>query len=229
MVETLPAPVGKGANMPKLTAIRKEALDGIMREAIFEATLAVLAEHGVEGMTMDRVASAAKVAKGSLYYYFPGKKALLEFAYGKAIDPIFDDLEEVLATDRSAPDKLATHLTKLLEHVAKHAHVFKLLFQSDTAQGLLQSSQRRTHEIASQRLAEVFRQGIAEGAFRSADPLMLTYMFLGLCRGVLDSQPELEGRDQRTKVHHLIMDAFFRGIATEAWRSVGAMGGGSGT
>ena len=49
--------------MPKLTAIRKQALDEMMREAIFEATVAVLSEHGVEGMTMDRVALAAKVAK----------------------------------------------------------------------------------------------------------------------------------------------------------------------
>ncbi len=83
----------------------------------------------------------------------------------------------------------------MLEHVAKHAQVFKLLFEDDTAHGLLQSSERRTREAASQRLAEIFRQGIAEGVFRPADPLMLANMYLGLCKGVFDSQPELEGRE----------------------------------
>jgi TetR/AcrR family transcriptional regulator len=202
--------------MPKLTAIRKQALDGMMRQAIFEAASAVLAEHGVEGMTMDRVALAAGVAKGSLYHYFPGKRALLEFVYAKMIDPILENLEQVVAMRQSAAEKLASHLAKLLEHVAEHAQVFKLLFESDTAQGLLQSSQRRTREAVGLRLAEVFRQGIAEGAFRAADPLVLTHMFLGLCRGMFDARPELEGRKQRDEVHRLILGTLLNGIGTEA-------------
>lgn len=204
--------------MPKLTAIRKQALDEMMRDAIFDAAVAVLAEHGVEGMTMDRVALAAEVAKGSLYHYFSGKQALLEFVYAKTIDPIFQNLEEIVATEKSAREKLSIHLAKLLEHVAKHLRVFKLLFQDDTAQGLLQSSQRRTREACSKRLAQVFRQGIAEGVFHPAEPLLLTHMFMGLCRGLFDSQPELDQCEQREKVHRLIMGTFLNGIATEECR-----------
>jgi AcrR family transcriptional regulator len=204
--------------MPKLTAIRKHALDGMMREAIFEATTAVLAEHGLKGMTMDRVALAADLAKGSLYHYFPGKQALLEFVYAKMVDPIFKNLEEILATDQSAVEKLAAHLRKLLEHIASHLQVFRLLFQDDAVQGRLHSSQRRSREVGSRRLIEVFRQGIAEGAFRPADPLALTHMFLGLCRGMFDTQPELDRSDQREEVHRLIMGAFLNGVATEECR-----------
>lgn len=207
--------------MPKLSAIRKQAVGEIMREAIFQATLAVLAENGVEGMTMDRVALAADVAKGSLYHYFPGKKALLEFVYAKMIDPIFENLEAVVTTRQSAVDKLTAHLDNLLEHVARHVQVFKLLFQSDTAQGLLQTSQRQSREAVSQRLAEVFRQGIGEGVFQSADPLVLTHMFLGLCRGVFDTQPELDERDQREKVQRLIMSTLLNGIGTKKCRNNG--------
>jgi AcrR family transcriptional regulator len=204
--------------MPKLTAIRKQALDEVMREAIFEATMAVLSEHGMEGMTMDRVALAASVAKGSLYHYFPGKKALLEFVYMKMIDPVFRDLEEIVAAVQPAIEKLATHLDKLLSHIAKHAYVFRLLFQDDRAQGLLLSSQRRTREAGCRLLAEVFRQGIAEGVFRPGDPLVLTHMFLGLCEGAFDAQPELEGHDQRERVRCLILGTFLHGIATEERR-----------
>ena len=204
--------------MPRLTAVRKQALDGITREAIFEAAVAVLAEHGVEGMTMDRVALAADMAKASLYHYFLGKKALVEFVYANIIDPIHQDLQEIVATQQPAIDKLATHLYKLLEHVAKHLRVFKVLFHDDTAQGLLQSSQRRTHEAGCQLLAEIFDQGIAEGVFRPVDPLRLARMFLGLCTGAFDSQPELGGREQRESVHRLVMGAFLNGIAVERGR-----------
>lgn len=204
--------------MPRLTAIRKRALDGMMKEALFEATVAVLSDHGVKGMTMDRVASAAGVAKGSVYNYFSSKKDLLEFVHTKIIHPILDDLAETTATEQSAIEKLASHLRKLLEHVAKHARVFRLLFGDDTAHGLIHSSERTTREIGSQRLAEIFRQGISEGAFRPADPLVLARMFLGLCRGVFDGQPDLQERSQREDVHRLILGSFLNGIAAENGR-----------
>jgi AcrR family transcriptional regulator len=213
--------------MPKLTAIRKQALDEIMKEAIFTATIAVLSEHGLEGMTMDRVAAAAEVAKGSLYRYFPSKKELLEFVYAKLVDPIFKDLEETVAREQPAVEKLSSNLLALLEHVTKHAQAHRLLFEDETVHGLLQSSERRTLEAASQELAEIFRQGIAEGVFRPADPRMLANMYLGLCRGALDSRPELEGREQRESVHRLILGTFLHGIAAEKCEPVDEGGGDS--
>ncbi len=199
--------------MPRLTVIRKQALDEMMKEALYEATVAVLSEHGVDGMTMDRVALQAGVAKGSLYRYFRSKRDLLEFVYTKLLDPIFQSLEEMAAKKQPAIASLAEQLRTLLEHVAKHIQVHKLLFEDDAAHGLLQSSERRTVEAASQRLAGIFRQGIAEGVFRPQDPLMLAHMYLSLCKGVLQTQPPLEEPDQRENIHRLIMGTFLNGIA----------------
>lgn len=204
--------------MSKLTAIRRQALEEVMKEALFEATVAVLSKHRVDGMTMDRVAAEAGVARGSLYRYFRGKRDLLEFVYAKMVDPIFQDLEEMLAREQPAVEKLAGQLRGLLEHVAKYAQVHRLLFDDESSLGFLQSSERRTVEAASQRFAEVFRQGIAEGVFRPADPLLLANMYLGLCKGVLQSRPELEEAGQRENVHRLIMGTLLNGIATEKGR-----------
>lgn len=204
--------------MSKLTAIRRQALEEVMKEALFEATVAVLSKHRVDGMTMDRVAAEAGVARGSLYRYFRGKRDLLEFVYAKMVDPIFQDLEEMLAREQPAVEKLAGQLRGLLEHVAKYAQVHRLLFDDESSLGFLQSSERRTVEAASQRFAEVFRQGIAEGVFRPADPLLLANMYLGLCKGVLQSRPKLEEPGQRENVHRLIMGTLLNGIATEKGR-----------
>lgn len=204
--------------MPKLTVIRKQALDEMMKEALFEATVAVLAEHGVEGMTMDRVAAAAGVAKGSLYRYFRGKRELLEFVFTKVVDPIFQVFEELSAKQCPAIEFLSEHLKALLEHVAKHAQVHRLLFEDDAAHGLLQPSERRTAEVASRQLAGVFRQGMDEGVFRPQDPLMLAHMYLGLTKGVLQSRPPLGEAEQRTNLHRLIMETFLDGIAADKGR-----------
>ena len=206
--------------MPKLTAIRKRAIDGMMKESLFDASVAVLAEYGVEGMTMDRVASAAGVAKGSLYHYFGSKKDLVQFVYTKIIDPVIQDMTETLARNEPAIDKLRSHLHRILEHVAQHVQDFKLLFNNDTGRGLLQSSERTMHELGCRQMAELFRQGIGEGVFMPADPLVLARMFLGLCRGTLDEDPDIGEPEQRERLACLILGVFLNGVATEKWRAV---------
>lgn len=206
--------------MPKLSAIRKHALDEIMKEALYEATVAVLREQGADGMTMDRVASVAGMAKGSLYRYFRSKRDLLEFVHSKAVDPILQNLDEVLATEQPAIEKLARHLRSLLENIAKHGHFFALLFEDETAHRLLRLSHQRSFEAGRQRLAEIFRQGIAEGVVRPMDPLILAGMYLGHCKGVLDRRPNLDGRDQRESIHRLITDTFLNGVAREKGESI---------
>ncbi len=202
-------------SVPKLTAIRKQALDELMKEAIFKATIAVLGAQGVKGMTMDRVAAEAGVAKGSLYRYFHSKRDLLEFAYAKVTAPIFQVLEDLVNQNEPAVVKLAGHLHALLEHIAKHAHVHKLLFEDDAVLGLLLPSERQATEVASQQLAGFFRQGIAEGVFTSGDPLLLAKMYIGLCKSVLQTRPKLEDRNQREGIHRLIMDTFLNGVAKD--------------
>lgn len=200
--------------MPKLTAIRKHALDEMMKEALFEATVVVLSTHGVEGMTMDRVASQAGIAKGSLYRYFRSKRDLLEFVYEKTVDPILLQLKETVASDLTAVEKLSQQLYALLDHVAKYVQVHRLLFDDDVARGLLQSSERNMFQTGSELTASIFAQGIEDGIFRPADPYMLAVMYLGLCRGVLQSRPELEEHEQRKNLHHLILGTFLDGIST---------------
>ena len=63
--------------MPTLAKKRKTEWDIMMKNAIFEATMAVLSEHGFEGLRMDRVAKAAEVSTGTLYNYFKNKDELL--------------------------------------------------------------------------------------------------------------------------------------------------------
>ncbi|MET7768986.1 helix-turn-helix domain-containing protein [Nocardia sp. NPDC005366] len=47
------------------------------RRAILDATRALLAEHGAEAVTMDRVAAAAGVGKGTIFHRFGSRTGLL--------------------------------------------------------------------------------------------------------------------------------------------------------
>lgn len=200
--------------MPRLTAARRQLLDEMMKEAIYNAAVAVLAENGLDGLTMDRVAAAAEVAKGSLYNYFEGKQQLLTFIHQKAVAPILESWAATADSDLAAVEKLAQNVRTLLEYAGRHAAVFDLLFRDDRVRGLIQSSERSARGLAVEQLTAVFRQGIAEGQFRPNDPRRLAQMFVGLCAGLLDEYPEARNASERPRVVALILDTFMNGAAT---------------
>jgi len=165
--------------MPRLSSARKKLLTEMMKEAIYEAAVAVLAEHGAEGVTMDRVAAAANLAKGSLYNYFRGKRDLLQFVHRKTVDPIVRAVDEMIRSDRPAAAKLEASVHIVFGQLGRHRELFTLLLESGDARVLLEDTRRTKREVAVAQFAEIFRQGIEQGLFHSFDPMQLAQMFVG--------------------------------------------------
>ncbi len=168
-----------GLLMSKLATVRRELLSSMMKEAIYEAAVSVLAEHGVEGMTMDRVALAANVAKGSLYSYFDGKRELLEFVHARIVDPMLKAGEETIHADLPVVEKLQRILRAVFEQLARNRGLSNLLMNDGDARALLEPTARTKRGIAIEQFAVIFRQGIDEGLFRPLDPMQLAEMFFG--------------------------------------------------
>ena len=56
------------------------------REEIIDAALLILGEHGVDGMTMARIAEAVGITPGALYRHFDSRNAILAAAVEVAIE-----------------------------------------------------------------------------------------------------------------------------------------------
>lgn len=50
----------------------------IQREAVIRAAISLLDEHGLEGLTMRRLAQSLSIQAPSLYWHFPNKRALID-------------------------------------------------------------------------------------------------------------------------------------------------------
>ena len=60
------------------SAITKEELVKQFRtEAILAATRKVIADDGFEGLTLEKVAEAAGISKGTIYLYFKNRRDLI--------------------------------------------------------------------------------------------------------------------------------------------------------
>jgi len=67
--------------MPRVSAKDRPAFVEERRTAILEAALRVWGKRGFDGTSLDEVAIDAGLTKGTLYLYFPSKRALLEEAF----------------------------------------------------------------------------------------------------------------------------------------------------
>lgn len=173
--------------MPRLSAKRKELLTTMMKEAIFEAATSVLREFGSGGMTMDRVAAASHLAKGSLYLYFQGKDDLLQFIWRRIVEPISKAVEEITAADLPAAEKLRRVLCTMFEHLERHQGVLRILLHDETIRRVRESSEQSGRDHAVEHFTRVFAQGMEDGTFAPGDPAQLARMFFACVSELLES------------------------------------------
>ena len=199
--------------MPRLSETRQKLLTTLMKEAIYEAVLSVLAEHGVEGMTMDRVAAQANVAKGSLYNYFHSKQELLQFVLTKTVTPIHEAVDEIIQSELPVTKKLEAIVRAVNSFVAKYHGVFDLLLKNESAWVLLQPTDRTLRAVAIGQFATVFREGIEQGVFRPFDPTQLGEMLLGAMTELWDRSLASYPPERVDATVETLLGVFLQGVA----------------
>jgi AcrR family transcriptional regulator len=170
----------------RLSKARKEIVTAVMKDTIVEAAGSVLEQHGVGGMTMDRVASTAGLTAGSLYNYFRNKDDLVQFIYERLVEPFFQTLEEIAAGEMPAPKKLEKIVRMGLERAAQDRALIRLLLDSGRESEIRSKARPRALRI----ITGVFAQGIHEGTFRQHNPAHAGRMFHGCFAGLFDMHVE---------------------------------------
>ncbi|MBK0417586.1 TetR family transcriptional regulator [Leucobacter sp. CSA1] len=106
------------------------------RQLITDAAVRVAARHGISGASMDQIAEAAGVAKGSLYYNFASKDAIFEEVIRGGFERLAAAIDE--ARRGAAPDEaLRSVAAATLETLRGNLDLAKLMasevFRTDRA------------------------------------------------------------------------------------------------
>ncbi|QPP09323.1 TetR/AcrR family transcriptional regulator [Streptomyces bathyalis] len=72
------------------------------REKLFQAAVTLIAEQGFSATTVDEIAEAAGVAKGTVYYNFASKSELFEELLRHGVELLTNDLREASSSTASA-------------------------------------------------------------------------------------------------------------------------------
>lgn len=158
-----------------------------MEAAILARTLEELAAHGIEGLSVDRIAQAAALNKTSVYRRYPTREQLV----AAALEHVLDDLE-VQAVDtgslRGDLRALATAVSAFLHQPAGRA-LTRAALSSDVAPHLAALAARRLEQSAAGPAHALVTRAIERGEWRSdLDPIM----FFGALTGALMHRVFLE-------------------------------------
>src|ERR1700755_2576169 len=118
--------MGEGNRLARPTAQR-----GLARTRVLDAALALVAEHGVHGTSLQMIADRIGVSKAAVYYQFQSKEDIAL----EVLRPSIEDMARVTRIAEALPDAQrggAVAVSGMIEMVVRHRHL-AVLFYGDPA------------------------------------------------------------------------------------------------
>ncbi|MDI4644137.1 TetR/AcrR family transcriptional regulator [Cohnella hashimotonis] len=149
------------------------------RKQVLEAASRSFAAFGYKATTMDQVAKAAGVGKGTIYTFFANKEELFEQIVKDLIAELKAVAERTLDPALPFSDNLLGILQQVLAYRDRHGLVVKLSqevkeFGTPMAKGGLEAVERSIVDYIAGHVSDA----IAKGEVRRSDPALTAYMML---------------------------------------------------
>lgn len=141
------------------------------RNDVITAAMRLFRRHGFDAVTMEQIAEAADIAKGTLYNHFPVKEAIVAAYLDR--ESLARNAERVVRM-RALPGtraRLTASLTELIEAVRAQPAIFERYFTYRTQQ--MVSLRRDANQVSGLRMleGEIIRLGQERGELRRDLPV----------------------------------------------------------
>lgn len=187
------------------------------KEEILDAGAKLFAQHGYRNTDMEYVAEALKIAKGTVYRYFPSKEQLFLAAADRGMQRAGDFVDTSIRADSDPLERMAHAVRAYLTFFREHPHFVELLIQERAE--FRDRPQQTYFAYRDRRMApwrEMFRALIAEGRVRELPPERIVTVLCNLTYGTMftnyftrqQTPPEEQAAD--------IMDIVLHGVLTDS-------------
>lgn len=156
---------------------------GIRQEQIAQAALALVAERGLERLSVADVARRVGIVPSAIYRHYPSKDAVLETVLRLVRDRLLDNVRAVAAETTDPFERLHRLLVRHVKLVRDNQAIPRIVFSEEIYSGRPARKARMYKAISDylDKVAEIVRAGQAGGTIRSdLDPSTVAVMFLGL-------------------------------------------------
>ena len=175
--------------MPVLGKTKQEVLSEFRCAEILEAARKVFANKGFAQATVDEIAQAAGVAKGTVYLYFPSKRAIYLAALQHGIEALHQRTGDRLAKAPTLEAKVRAFVETRVEYFDENRDFFKIYYSElgniFTVPHRLSRELNRLYSRQAQMLESVLAEGVRRGEIRAVPPGPTAFAIYDLTRGLI--------------------------------------------
>jgi AcrR family transcriptional regulator len=164
-------------------AVVKKLDTEVRREQLAQAALALIAAHGLNRLSVARVARRVGLVPSAIYRHFSGKDALLDAVIALIRERMHRNVEAVMAQAPDALDRLRRLLLAHVRMIRENEGILRLVFSDELHRGQPERKARVYEMVGSylKKVAAIISQGQHEGSIRKdLDSATAAVMFLGL-------------------------------------------------
>lgn len=143
------------------------------KDQILEAATRVFTQRGFANARMDDIVAEASLSKGSLYWYFDSKDALIIGILDRVFDWETTHLRDLIDAEESAQKKLELIFDASIQDIEKMRPLMPLFLEFWTLSMRRESIKqaiKRYYQSFLELIEPVISLGIQQGEFRSIDP-----------------------------------------------------------
>ncbi|MGW0117366.1 TetR/AcrR family transcriptional regulator [Streptomyces sp. NPDC003327] len=193
------------------------------RRELLDIAAEVFAAQGYDATTVRRIADAAGMLAGSLYYHFDSKESMLDEILSTFLDELWQGYDAVLAARLGPRETVEALVTESFREIDRHRAAVAI-YQKE--------SRRLTEEPRFHYLADARRRfekawlgtlerGVADGVFRVDLDVRLTYRFVRDTVWVAASWYRPGGRHSPEEIARQYLSMVLDGIAVRPARPAG--------
>jgi AcrR family transcriptional regulator len=155
-------------------------------EEVYAAALRLFREKGYHATSMQDIAQAVGLYKGSLYHYIGGKEDLLAQVFERGMGSLLDDVERIASDTSLRPSTqlrliVAAHVSAVAENLdalTVYLHEFRALAGDSMA--TVQAQRERYTRLVS----DIVSRGVQLGELRTPDVGIATLGLIGMCNWI---------------------------------------------
>lgn len=178
------------------------------------AAIQLFQQKGYHATSMQDIADAVGLQKGSLYHYISSKDDLLVVIIQDAISDYNAKLAEIKAMDLPVRQRLELAFRHHLQGIAENLGMLTIFLRESYAlqeeqAAIINRENRRYNEM----FESLFAEGVASGEMRPLDPKLVTRTTLGACNWFYRWY-RADGTKQLGELIDFFVEILFHGIAS---------------
>ncbi|MFD0716553.1 TetR/AcrR family transcriptional regulator [Paenibacillus sp. GCM10027626] len=186
------------------------------KDKIIQAAIEVFSENGYHRASMDEIALRAQVAKGTLYYNFPGKAQLFKTIVKQGFQRITEQINADLCAPIPLKDKITRTINHYLDLFLESRHFSHIVF-NELSNGIEQDVLDELKQIRSEHLqflVAILEEGKSEENFlRDLDSHLAAASIFGTlqntCNFYLNHQVDYSREDLERFLFTMITEGLF--------------------